>query len=124
MRTSFYSIDIIHIRVYILGVIIIIEHCYLNGHIILLRLEINSLPYNRCTMTIDVTDKLFQPILGMEYFRNTQIPLLIRTQIGKRYSDTGIKERQFTHTACYNIVFIFSQYEYGIIRPKLLACAT
>ena len=107
----------------ILAVVGVIHHRHFDGHSLFLGLEIYDIVEEVCAMTVDIAHKFFQSVLGMEHFLPC-ITLFVGTKVGKRDSDTCVQICQFTHTLCYDIVFVCSGGEHSWVRPKLLPCSS
>ncbi|CCY02905.1 uncharacterized protein BN812_00459 [Prevotella sp. CAG:924] len=108
----------------ILRIVGIIHDCHLNGHALLLCLQIDDIIEQMGTVTINITHEFFQTVLCMEDFRTCLSSLGIRAQIGECDFHTGIQISQLTHTTCHDVPLISRSRKDRAIRPELLTGTT
>jgi len=68
MRTSFYGVDVVHIRVNIFIVRSIVSHGNFYRNAIFLVADVNNIINQFFTRFVDITDKFFQSFFGVENF--------------------------------------------------------
>ena len=120
MGTTFDGVDIVNIGVDVLRIVGVVHHSYFDRRALLLRFQIDDIVEEMGTMTVHITDELFQTILGMKHLL-LGLAFFIRTEVGKRDGDAGIQECQFAHALGNGVVVISGNSEHSGIGPELLA---
>ena len=121
MGTTLYRVDVVDIAVDILRIVGIVHHGNLDRNALLLGLEIDNIVEKVSAVTVNITHKLLQTLLGMEHFL-AGVTLLVGTEVLERYGDAGIEVSQLTHTFGDDLIFVDSSGEDATIGPELLTC--
>jgi hypothetical protein len=66
--TALDGVDIVDVRVEVLRVVGVVHDGHLDGHALLLGLQIDDIVEEVLTVTVDVAHELLQSVLGMEHF--------------------------------------------------------
>ena len=105
----------------VLRVVVVIHDSHFDGYALLLCLEIDDVVEEVGAVTVYVTHKLFQSVLGVEYLLAC-LAFLVGAHVTERDTDAGVKESQLTHASCHDVPLVVSGGEDGGVRPELLAC--
>ena len=119
VRTTFDSVDIIDVRVYVLIEVGIVDHSHLNRRTVFLGVEMDDLADKRRTRTIDVTNELREALLGVEHFLLAVTLCVHYTLILEHDFDAGIEESEFAHSVRQNLPVVNRFGKDGIIGPEL-----
>ena len=127
VRTSLDGVDVVDIGMYVLVEIGVVDHRYLHRRTVFVGIEVDHLADERRTRTVDVTNELAQTLLRIEglflafrHFGAVLEGLLhLDTFILQHNLDSGIQERQLTHTVGEDLPVINGLREDRIIGPEL-----
>src|SRR3712207_8015305 len=92
MSSSFYGVDVINIGMNVLTIVRIVHDSYLYGRSLLLCLEVDNIIKEMSTVTINVANKLFESVLGVEYFF-LYLAFIVRALVSERDTDTCIDRK-------------------------------
>ncbi len=67
VSTALYCVDIVHVRVYVLVEVGVVNHRHLHGRAVLLGAEVNHLRDKRRAGAVDIAHKLAQALLRIEH---------------------------------------------------------
>ena len=119
VRTTLDGVDVIDIGVYVLVEVRVVDHRYLYRRTVLVGIEVNHLADERRTRTVDVTYELRQAFLRIEGLFLAVTLSIYHTFIFQHDLDTGIQERQLTHSVGEDIPVINGLREDRVVRPEL-----
>ena len=117
--TTLNGIDVIDVGVYVLVEVGVVDHSYLNRRTVFLGIQMNHLADERRTGTVDITNELTQTLLRVELLFLAVTLCVFHAFVLQHDLDTGIQERQLTHTVREDIPVINGLGEDRIIRPEL-----
>ncbi len=118
MCAPLYGIDVVYKRMYILVVCTVVSQSNFHRYPLTLGVKMYHVIYKRFFVGVDVFNKFTKTVLGIESLA-TRIPLRIKiTLVCKSQCDTGIKECEISQTYSKSVIVIFSNGEYGVIRPE------
>ena len=98
VRSAFYGVDIIDIRMDVLVEIAVVDHSHFNGCAVLACIEMNNIGDEGCAGLVDITDELAQAFFGIERLRFARAVLIDHAFVFERDTYTGVEESEFAHT--------------------------
>ena len=119
MGTTLDGIDVIDVGVYVLVEGGVVDHRHLYRRTVFLGIEVNDLRDQRRTGTVDITNELTQTLLRVELLFLAVTLCVFNSFVLQHDLDTGIQERQLTHTVREDIPVVNGLGEDRIIRPEL-----
>ena len=119
MGTTLDGIDVIDVGVYVLVEIGVVDHRYLYRRTVFLGIQMNHLRDQRRTGTVDITHELTQTLLRIERLFLAVTLCVFNSLVLQHDLDTGIQERQLTHTVRQNLPVVNGLGEDRIVRPEL-----
>ncbi len=123
VRTALDGVDVVHIGVDVLRVVGVVHHGHLDGHALLLGLQVDDVIEEVCAVAVDVAHEFLQSLLGVEHLRLAHVALFVGPFVGQGDGDAGVQVCQLAHALGYGVVFKFRRGEDGGVGPELLACA-
>ncbi len=123
VRTTLDGVDIVDVRVKILRIIGVIHDGHLDGHTLLLGLQVDDVVEEMRAVTVDVAHKFLQAVLGVEHLC-AGLTLNVGAHVVQRDANTGVQISQLAHTTGHHIPLECCCGENGGIGPELLACTT
>ena len=105
----------------ILIVVRVVHDSHLDGHALLLGLQVDDIIEEVGAMAVDVADKLLEALLGMEHLLACLARLGIRMLIRQGDLHAGIEVGQLPHTTCDDFPLESRCGEDSAVGPKLLS---
>ena len=99
VRATLYGIDVVDIGVQVFRVIGIVHYRNLDRHVLLFSLEIYHVVEQVLAVTVDVSHKLLESVLGMEHLLACLASLGVGAEVGERYLDARVQVGELTHAA-------------------------
>ena len=124
MRTAFYCVDIIDVRVDIFVPAVVVLHHHLNRNPALLGLNINRRFHDLGTAAVKEADEVLQALFGVEGFALELPVVLLLAAVGELDAYFLVQECQFFQTAGQNVVLVFGHVENTVVGGKGDFCAT
>ncbi len=101
----------------------VIHDGYLDGHVLLRRVQVDDVVEEVYATGVDVADELLQSVLAMEDFLARLPVFVLFAHVRQSDGDAGVQVGQLAHAVGQDFVFVFSGDEDVAVRPELLACA-
>ena len=127
VRTAFDSVDIVHVRVYVLVEICVVDHRYFHRRAVLVGVQVDDFADERRAVAVDEAYELTQTFLRVE--RLTLATYLFRAVLANDFFlhafvlehdlDACVQVSELAHTFGEYIPLIDSFGEDRIVRPKL-----
>ena len=131
--TTFDGVDIVHVGVYVLVEIGVVDHRHLHGRAVFVGVQVDYLGDKRGAGLVDVTNELGKTFLGVVdlalvgAFGFDLLAVLVEggygslALVGKGDAYAGIEEREFAHTVGEAVPLVDGLGEDGVIGPELHA---
>ncbi len=105
----------------VLCIVRIVHHRNLDGHALLLGLQVDDIVEEVGAVAVHIAHELLQTVLGMEHLL-LGLAFLVGTEVGQGNLDACVEECQLTHTVGDDVPLVDGVGEDGGVWPELLAC--